>query len=258
MTAGQSAAAGTEPVLSDLVDGVQWLTLNRPDRLNAVTPELYEQLKARVAEAASDQRVKCVVLTGAGKGFCAGKDLKATVAEQKATAGEWLEARIDYLLASSQISKMLHEMEKPTIAMVNGAAAGAGLSLAAACDLRIAGEGAVLTSAFVKVGLPGDMGGTWFWTRILGAAKARRLYLRSERFDAQAALAFGLVDEVISNDGLKAHVSTIAAQFASNSATALRFAKAALNAAPSCTLDEMLEVEAVNTARVGLDAAMQA
>ncbi|MEQ3648803.1 enoyl-CoA hydratase-related protein [Hyphomonas sp.] len=258
MTAGQSIATGAEPVLSELVDGVQWLTLNRPDRLNAVTPELYDLLKARVAEAASDRRVKCVVLTGAGKGFCAGKDLKAAASEQAETAGEWLEARIEYLRASSQISKMLHEMEKPTIAMVNGAAAGAGLSLAAACDFRIAGEAAVLTSAFVKVGLPGDMGGTWFWTRILGAAKAKRLYLRSERFDAQAALAFGLVDEVVSDDGLKAQVSALAAQFASSSATALRFAKAALNAAPACSLDEMLEIEAVNTALAGVDAAMQA
>lgn len=251
-------ATGTDPVLGEFVDGVQWLTLNRPDRLNAVTPELYDALMVRVSEAAADRRVKCVVLTGAGKGFCAGKDLKSSVVEQKSTPREWLEARIDYLRASAQISKLLHQMEKPTIAMINGATAGAGLSLAAACDFRVAGDAAVLTSAFVKVGLPGDMGGTWFWTRILGAAKAKRLYLRSERFDAQAALAFGLVDEVVSNEALKSHVSEVASQFASSSATALRFAKAALNAAPACSLDEILEIEAANTAMAGVDAAMQA
>lgn len=245
-------------VISELVDGVQWLTLNRPDRLNAVVPELYEALGEQVAHAATDPAVRCVVLTGAGKGFCAGRDLKSGSAMDAVSPGAWMERRIDYLRRNAEIPRLLHDMPKPTIAMINGAAAGAGLSLAAACDFRIAGASAVLTSAFVKVGLPGDMGGIWFWSKILGTAKARQLYLKSDRFDAQSALEFGLVDDVVPDEGLQDSVAKLAAKFSSGSARAYRYAKSALNAAENSSLEAILDLEASSTAAAGIDAALEA
>ena len=142
--------------------------------------------------------------------------------------------------------------------MINGACAGAGLSLAGACDIRIAARSAVLTSAFVKVGLSGDMGGIWFWSRILGAGKARRLYLMSERFDAEAAERFGLVDQIVDDSALANTVAALAATFASGSARAYRYAKEALNAAEHSHLDAILDLEASQMAMAGIDAAHSA
>jgi 2-(1,2-epoxy-1,2-dihydrophenyl)acetyl-CoA isomerase len=245
-------------VLSELRDGVLWITLNRPDRMNSVTPALYEALGPIVARAAHDPAVRCVVLTGAGKAFCAGRDLKAPPAPRRDTPGDWIEARIDYLAGHARTGRLLHDMGKPVIAMVNGACAGAGLSLAGACDIRIAGTSAVFTSAFVKVGLSGDMGGIWFWSRILGAGKARRLYLMSERFDAAAALDFGLADRIVADADLHAAVTALAAEFVAGSARAYRYAKAALNAAEAGQFDAILDLEAASMAMAGVDAAMTA
>ena len=247
----------TLPPLIEHRDGpVCWITLNRPERMNAVTPELYEALAEAVARAAEDAAVRAVVLTGAGRAFCAGRDLKAPAAVPAATPGDWLERRVEYLRRHARITFQLHDMPKPTIAMINGACAGAGLSLAGACDLRIAGDGAVLTSAFVKAGLPGDMGGTWFWSRILGTGKARRLYLMSERFDAAAAERFGLVDRVVPIEMLHATVSELAAGLAATSPRALRHAKALLNAAEDGHLEAILDMEATAMAMGGIDAAL--
>ncbi len=134
----------------------------------------------------------------------------------------------------------------------------AGLSLAGACDIRIAARSAVLTSAFVKVGLSGDMGGTWFWSRILGAGKARRLYLLSERFDSAAAKEFGLVDEVVEDDALAGTVEAMSRSLANGSARAYRYAKEALHAAESTNLDAILDLEASHMAMAGIDAALTA
>lgn len=247
------------PVTERREGGVAWITLNRPDRLNAVTPALYEALAPIVERAAGDREVRCVVLSGAGKAFCAGRDLKAgATVPHGASAGAWIEDRVDYLRRSVTIARTLHDMGKPTIAMVNGACAGAGLSLAGACDIRIAATSAVFTSAFVKVGLSGDMGGIWFWSRILGTGKARRLYLMSERFDAAGAHAFGLVDEVVPDEALAERVAALAANFASGSPRALRYAKEALNAAEDSHLDAVLDLEASHMAMAGIDAAFEA
>jgi 2-(1,2-epoxy-1,2-dihydrophenyl)acetyl-CoA isomerase len=253
MTLSQTIEA---PVTLRTVNGVCRITLNRPDRLNAVTPDLYETLGPIVERASDDKEVRCVVLTGAGKAFCAGRDLKAGSSDPAAaSAGAWIERRIDYLRRHARIAHRLHTMGKPVIAMINGACAGAGLSLAGACDIRIAARSAVLTSAFVKVGLPGDMGGIWFWSRILGAGKARRLYLMSERFDADAAAEFGIVDQVVDDGALAETVETLARSFADGSARAYRYAKEALNAAESANLDAILDLEASHMAMAGIDAA---
>lgn len=232
------------------------IVLNRPHRMNTVTPALFEALGEAVSAAADDRDVRCVILTGAGRAFCAGRDLKEPPPPAVDGAGEWLDRRTDYLRHHARTAQLLHDMPKPTIAMVNGACAGAGLSLAGACDLRIAGESAVLTSAFVRAGLSGDMGGTWFWSRILGAGKARRLYLMSERFDAQAAAGFGLVDRVVPDADLNTVVMEMAAALAQTSPRALRYAKAALDAAESGHLAAVLDIEAAAMAMAGIDAAV--
>ena len=237
---------------------VAWITLNRPDQMNTVTPDLFAALAACVERARNDETVRCVVLTGAGRAFCAGRDLKADPPPPAHSAGDWLERRVDYLRRSAAIAQSLHEMPKPTIAMINGACAGAGLSLAGACDLRIAASDAVMTSAFVKAGLSGDMGGTWFWSRILGASKARRLYLMSERFRGEAAEAFGLVDRAVAPELLGGVVAGIAQELSNCSARALRFAKASLNAAEDGNLEATIEFEAMGMAMAGIDAAAAA
>lgn len=253
------AAPEAPLVAGRLEEGVLWITLNRPDRMNTVTPELYEALAPLVDKAAQDDAVRCVVLTGAGRAFCAGRDIKAGATVPFATTpGAWIERRVDYLRRAAGIARMLHDLPKPTIAMINGACAGAGLSLAGACDIRLAGRSAVLTSAFVNVGLPGDMGGIWFWSRILGSGRARRLYLMSERFDADAALAFGLVDRVVDDAQLSEATTAMARDFTAGSARAYRYAKAALNAAEQSHLEAVLDLEASNMAMAGIDAALAA
>lgn len=247
----------SEPlVLSNLEDGVFRITLNRPARANTVTPELYDSLRPLIERAEIDRDIRCVVLTGSGKAFCAGRDLKAGATVPKAdSAGEWMDSRIDYLRRSADIARLLHLLPKATIAMINGACAGAGLSLAGACDIRIAARSAVLTSAFVRVGLSGDMGGIWFWSKILGAGKARRLYLMSERFEGAAAEAFGLVDRVCDDGELLATTTTLARELAAGSSRAFRYCKEALSLAEHSSFAAVLDLEATNMAISGIDAA---
>lgn len=240
---------GEPELLEALESGVLWLTLNRPDKLNALSPSLKTSLAAALRRAATDDAVRLVVLTGAGRGFCAGGDRVAAPAIDPAVSQiDRIEAKAAEMLLAADTASLLHEMPKPTIAMINGPCAGAGLSLAGACDLRIAGSSAMLTSAFIKIGLSGDFGGTWFWSRILGAAKARRLYLLSEKFDANDALAFGLVDFVFLDTELKARTEEIARDLAGKSPRGLRLLKQNLNAAEDDTRKSVLNIEALNMA----------
>ena len=149
----------TTDVIETKEDGVAVLTLNRPDRMNALSRPMMAYLSDALPRLAADREVGCVVLTGAGRGFCAGGDVKA-MAERNAGEPESYESRVHSLRAGMEASRWLHEMPKPTIAMINGAAAGAGLSMALACDLRTAAVSARLTTAFAKVGFTGDYGGT--------------------------------------------------------------------------------------------------
>ena len=235
--------------------GVATLTLNRPDRLNAMNSELMEAFPGVLRGLAADPEVGCVVLTGAGRGFCAGGDLKSRqdehdamnalpAAERAATAAPYL---LDANLAARvEASRLLHDMGKPTIAMINGPCAGAGFSLAGACDLRFAGESAVLTSAFTRAGLSGDYGGAWFWTQILGTAKARQLYFLSERIDARRALALGMVNDVFPDADLQARTLEIAHRIADGPRWAFAYAKRNLNAAEDTSMDRVLSLEAMS------------
>jgi 2-(1,2-epoxy-1,2-dihydrophenyl)acetyl-CoA isomerase len=235
------------------------VTLNRPEALNALVPPLMRGLVDVLHKLAEDEEVRCVVLTGAGKGFCAGGDIRAInkAADERAKGSvtvslaganrrpQTTEHRARWLRRCAEASRLLHEMPKPTIAMINGACAGAGLSLAAACDFRYSAESAVFRPSFSAHGLSGDYGGSWLWTRILGASKARQLYFFDQRRDAQAALEFGLVDEVFLDDALSEAVMAKADYLANLPGAGIAYAKVNLNAALQEGLAASLDRESI-------------
>jgi 2-(1,2-epoxy-1,2-dihydrophenyl)acetyl-CoA isomerase len=239
----------TEELLYRLENRVALLTLNRPERLNALTKDMMAALRARLAEVAMDDAVGCLVLTGAGGAFCAGGDVRVQAKVAAEGTPETPEQRTDLLRASMEASRLLHEMPKPTIAMVNGVAAGAGLSLALACDLRIAGRSARMTTAFAKVGLSGDYGGTWFLTQLVGSAKARELYFLSDVLDSARIEALGLANRVVGDDELAGETMTLAEKLANGPSIALRYMKRNLNVAECGTLSEGLDSEAYGMLR---------
>jgi len=200
---------------------------------------------------AEDAEVGAVVLTGAGRGFCAGGDVKA-MAEGTEMPGTTLEERAHGLRTYMEVSRWLHEMPKPTIAMVKGAAAGAGLSLALACDLRVAGESARFATAFARVGYSGDFGGSYFLTQLVGTAKARELYYTAEIVDAPQALVLGLVNRVVPDARLAEETMALAARIARGPRVALSYMKRNMNAAESGTLKDLLDLEAWHHSRTGM------
>jgi 2-(1,2-epoxy-1,2-dihydrophenyl)acetyl-CoA isomerase len=243
----------TDEVLYGVAEGVATVTLNRPEALNAITPTMTLALDQALTEAEQSDEVRCIVITGAGRGFCAGGDLKAMQARAAANQTASLGPRINGLRRSAQTFRRLHDMGKPTIAMINGPCAGLAMSLAGACDLRFASASAVMTMSYMNIGLSGDGGGSWYWSRILGTAKARRLYLLCEKFDAAAALAFGLLHEVWPNDELHSRTMAIAGAMAARMPSAMRYAKEVLGAAESGTIDCQLSLESMNHALSGFD-----
>jgi 2-(1,2-epoxy-1,2-dihydrophenyl)acetyl-CoA isomerase len=239
----------SEELLYRLENRVAVLTLNRPERLNALTKDMMQALLARLSSCAIDDAIGCVVLTGAGGAFCSGGDVRAQAKVAAEGTVETPEQRTDLLRASMEASRLLHEMPKPTVAMLNGVAAGAGLSLALACDLRIAGRSARMTTAFAKVGLSGDYGGTWFLTQLVGTAKARELYFLSEVLDAAQIEALGLANKIVADTELAAETTALAEKLANGPSVALRYMKRNLNVAVSGTLAAGLDSEAYGMLR---------
>ena len=249
----------SQVLLKELDSGVLRLTMNRPDRLNALTWELMRLLKESLDEASMDPGVRVVVLTGAGTSFCSGGDIRG--AEQldpgDAVSNRWsqdpawkaYETRVSQILRLSAAAVQLHTMPKPTIAMLRGAAAGAGLCLAAACDFRIAASSAFFTTAFVKAARSGDFGGSYLLPRLVGAAKARELYFLGDRIDAQEALRIGLVGRVVEEPELESETQALALRLAKGPAAAYRYIKRNLNAAETMTLEQVIELEAYNMMR---------
>ncbi len=241
--------------MSDLLevvkDGVAVLTLNRPDRLNAMSPAMLDAMLDALPRLADDGSVGVVVLTGAGRGFCAGGDVK-DMAEGREFGGDTLEEKASALRSRMEVSRWLHEMPKPTIAMVRGAAAGAGLSLAMACDLRIAGDSARFAPAFARVGYSGDFGGSFFLTRLVGTAKARELYYTADILGAEQALALGLANRVVPDARLEEETMALARKLAGGPRVALRYMKRNMNAAESGSLKELLDLEAWHHTRCGM------
>jgi 2-(1,2-epoxy-1,2-dihydrophenyl)acetyl-CoA isomerase len=232
---------------------VEVVTLNRPERMNALTPELHARLEDALHEAAADNGVGAVVLTGAGRAFCAGGDLRQGDSPRGSTPPRpvTMEDRADDLAHHAKTTRLLHTMPKPTIAMMNGAAAGAGLALALACDLRIAADDAVLTTAYARVAMSGDLGINWFLTRLVGAGRARELMLLSDKLDAQRAESIGLVTRAVARSELYDTTMEIATRLAMGPAVAQRYIKQNLNDALASALGDVLEAEAMRMARCG-------
>ncbi len=241
----------TGDLLESVEGGVATLTLNRPDRMNAMSTPMLEALLAAVTRLSADPDIGVVVLTGAGRAFCAGGDVKA-MAAGKEFAEDTLEAKAQALRGAMEISRWLHEMPKPTIAMVGGAAAGAGLSLALACDLRIAGTEARFATAFARVGYSGDFGGSYFLSQLVGTAKARELYYTAELIDAEQALALGMINRLVPQEDLAAETQALADRLARGPRVALRYMKRNMNAAESGSLGELLDLEAWHHTRCGM------
>lgn len=241
----------SEDLLEVVKDGVAILTLNRPERLNAFSGPMLAAMLEALPRLADDPNVGVVLLTGAGRAFCAGGDVKA-MAEGRELSGETLEEKARALRSLMEVSRWLHEMPKPTIAMVRGAAVGAGLSLALACDLRIAGDTARFGTGFARVGFPGDFGGSFFLTQLVGTAKARELYFTADMLDAHEALSLGLVNKVVPDARLEEETFALANRLARGPRIAYLYMKRALNAAESGTLREVLDLEAWHQTRCGM------
>ncbi len=238
-------------LLEAIRDGVAWLTLNRPERLNALSQPMIEALRDALPRLAADPAVGAIVLTGAGRGFCSGGDVKA-MGEPREAHDALLEEMARSLRERTEVSRLLHELPLPTIAMIRGPAAGAGFSLALACDLRIGGESARMGTAFARVGYSGDYGGSYFLTHLVGSAKARELYFCAEMLDAAQALALGLLNRVVPDADLEGETQALAARLAAGPRIALSYMKRNLNAAETGSLSEVLDLEAWNHSRCGL------
>jgi 2-(1,2-epoxy-1,2-dihydrophenyl)acetyl-CoA isomerase len=241
----------TQDLLEAIKDGVAILTLNRPDRLNAMSGEMLDAMLEALPRLADDPAVGAIVLTGAGRGFCAGGDVKA-MAEGREFGGTELEEKAQALRSRMEVSRWLHEAPKPTIAMVRGAAAGAGLSLALACDLRVASDNARFASAFARVGYSGDFGGSWFLTQLVGTGKARELYYTAAIVDAAQALSLGMVNRVVPDAKLEDETLALARALANGPRVALRYMKRNMNAAERNSLKEHLDLEAWHHTRTGM------
>jgi 2-(1,2-epoxy-1,2-dihydrophenyl)acetyl-CoA isomerase len=212
------------------------ITLNRPDVLNAFNSEMHRALAGALKEARAAD-VRAVVLTGAGRGFCVGQDLT----EFREAPGD-IGARLRESYHPNVLA--IRALEKPVIASVNGAAAGAGLSIASVCDVRIAAESATFIPAFINIGLVPDSGGSYFVTRILGPARAFEWLASGRKLTAAEAHAWGLVSEVVEADGLAARTAEIAAQFAALPTRGIGMTKRLIDHAVTASLEEQLEREA--------------
>jgi 2-(1,2-epoxy-1,2-dihydrophenyl)acetyl-CoA isomerase len=246
-----------DDVLIEKKDGVAKITLNRPESLNAMGGALMPMLAQFLADVSADRGVRCVVLTGAGRAFCAGGDVKGMAAGRDPTLNPSvngdhspaaaLAAGVQTLRASQRATSLvLHTMPKPTIAMVNGHAVGAGLSLALACDIRVASENAKLGTIFRNVGFSGDFGGSYFLQKLVGIGKARELYFTGEVLNAADAMAIGMVNRVVPHERLEEETMALAAQLASGPTLAYARMKENLNRAEDCDLPTLLDQEALN------------
>jgi 2-(1,2-epoxy-1,2-dihydrophenyl)acetyl-CoA isomerase len=212
------------------------ITLNRPERLNALTVEMAAALSAALDEAAADDNCRALLLTGAGRGFCAGQDLTAIVDATPADLGHLLDHYHPLIL-------QLRALPMPVVCAVNGVAAGAGANLALACDIVLAARSASFVEAFARIGLIPDCGGTWFLPRLVGTARARALAMLAEPLPAATAAEWGLIWQMVEDDRLMAEAQALAARLASQATTALALTKSALDAAATNPLDRQLDLE---------------
>ncbi len=235
---GRPETAGRTTVRLAVVDGIATITLDRPDALNALTVPMKQELLAALRSAERDRAVRAVILTGAGRAFCAGQDLRERLDPDAAPLGTELRERYNPII------RAMRSLEKPIVGAINGVAAGAGASLAFACDLRIAAEEASFALAFGRVGLIPDSGATWLLPRLVGGARAAQIALLNDPVSADAAFAMGLVTRVAASEGLGDAAREMAGRLAKGAPVAIALTKRALNAAWDRGLDSALEYEA--------------
>lgn len=239
----------SDTILHDIQDSIATITLNRPESLNAMSPELLDTLLLIGRKVARDPDVRCVVVTGAGRAFCAGGDVKGMAsrsAGEGSNDGGGLLGGWGRLREQEEISQLLHEMPKPTIAAINGPAAGAGMSLALAADFRIMSEQARIVPAFAQVGFSGDFGGTWFLQRLVGPQRAREIYMLAEPIMAEQALAERVVNKVVPHDSLMEETMALARRLASGPTLAYGRMKQNFAVGATSTLADALTIEAQN------------
>lgn len=229
-------------ILFEKTEGVAIITLNRPDKLNAFNDELSFALQDALKEAEKDNAVRAVVITGAGRGFCSGQDLQnrkfSDASEGRPHLSESIRRRYNPIISK------IRKMEKPVIAAVNGVAAGAGSSLALACDFRVVSEGASFVQSFSKVGLVPDSGATFILPRLIGVTKAFELMLTAEKLDAKTANELGLINKLVPQEKVMEEALAFARQLAAGPTKAYGLTKRAINRAIYPDLDELLEYEA--------------
>lgn len=219
-------------------EGVAVVTLNRPDKLNAVTPQMHRELLDAFKRIARDDAVRAAVLTGEGQAFCAGQDLETVTQNPDLDYGELL--RNGY----NPIIEALTSLEKPVVAAVNGVAAGAGVSLALACDLKLASDKASFVQAFVHIGLVPDSGSTWFLPRLVGLTKAMELALLGDKVSAEEAARIGLINRVVPHDALMPEAIALAERLAQMPTRAIALTKRAFYKGLTVPLSEQLAYEA--------------
>jgi 2-(1,2-epoxy-1,2-dihydrophenyl)acetyl-CoA isomerase len=226
-------------VLFELGEGVATLTLNRPDRLNSFTTEMHEEVATALGTVEGDPAIRALLLTGAGRGFCAGQDLNL----REASAGGEFDAGAAIDRYYNPLVRRLRALRKPVIAAVNGPAAGAGANLAFACDIVLAARSASFLQAFCRIGLVPDTGGTWFLPRLAGSARAMGMMLLGEPLPAATAAEWGLIWKVVDDDKLMSEARALATKLAQGPTIGLGLIKEALNRSLASTLDAQLDSE---------------
>jgi 2-(1,2-epoxy-1,2-dihydrophenyl)acetyl-CoA isomerase len=246
---------GTDDLLAEVDGHLGIITFNRPDRRNALSDPMYGGFDRALPALASDPEVRVLVITGAGGAFCAGGDVKGMneshrMGTPRAGRGGSLEDQVANLRRSQQaVSLALHHFPRPVVAVLPGAAAGAGLSIALAADIRLAAERAVLVTAFANVGASGDFGGSWFLTQLVGTAKAKELYFTSPRLTAREAMDLGMVNQVLADDNFEQLALDWCRDLAARAPIATRLMKENLNRAITADLATALDAEAPNMIR---------
>lgn len=230
----------SETVLVAVGDGVMTLTLNRPSKLNSFNEEMHEALRAQVQRARDDATIRAVLLTGAGRAFCAGQDLGDRDPRNSTEAPD-----LGYTIETfyNPLLRLIRSLDKPVICAVNGVAAGAGANIALACDIVIAARSAKFIQAFSKIGLLPDSGGTWSLPRLVGEARAKGLAMTAEPLPAETAAAWGMIWKVADDDRLMDEAQALARQLAAGPTFGLGLIKQAIQAAAVNSLDQQLDLE---------------
>lgn len=232
----------SDALLVRVENHVAVVTINRPESYNSLNTALLEEIPGVLQDIADNSDIGCLVITGAGEAFCSGGDVKDQVDAAGGTPKS-SEERMDDLRKALEGARLLHEMPKPTIAMINGVAAGAGMTMSLACDMRIAGKKARMTTAFAKVGFSGDYGGHYFLPRLVGTAKARELYFTSEILDSEKMEKLGLANQVVADEDLEKVTMELATQLGNGPRIAWRYMKQNMKVSENGTLSDVLDSE---------------